>query len=153
MKEPIAIDWMTGLPEVPDDYFWRVSKTNAQVQTENFKQSTQSQYGFAMSLGYQNREVGFVSLMRRVRVFKYKWRRESYDEQEELVRRIMICNTTKTPCEDNLELVEHDYSITPGSIRRTANEVMRVWEAAKTAAARKQEEDALMGDYPPKRLR
>jgi hypothetical protein len=150
MQERVNVDWSTGLPEVPENYFWRVERSLQNVPASGEYQGRMMRPQSGGVAGWENRNVGFVSLMHRERVFKYKWLRESYTDCDVVVSGLMICHETRS---ESNNMIMRDYSITPGSIRRTADLVMVKWGAIKQAEFRQRAEDDLIGDYPPKKLR
>lgn len=138
------LDKLTGLPEVPEGYWWRVTRERQQVSGWDPYPSVQN--GGLSSTGWSYRMVGIVSLMTtEYRTGPSHWYTKAKPQTVEVAR---YRHTIRIKADSS----NYNYEITPHSILRTAVGIMASWEADKKLKAQQRAVDSLMGDYPPKRL-
>lgn len=158
------IDNTTGLPQLPNGQWWRVSMDTYTVRSP-------------YSYGGSKVDCAVVSIMGHKKVTERKgfFRREVTTVVEDVKRSQRVYSIKMhTVLEDgNVHYTlryspdDYDFSVTPETILRTANEILAAKKAeedaikaaaiarakaAKIEAEKKAARDLLLGDYPPKKL-
>lgn len=116
----------TGLPALPEGYFWRVRHHRTWDQG----------YRFGVIVDSTRLQVLLmrpVSGTRTEKVYPKPWYRRTHQETE-------VSYTS-----EDIQFVEDAEGTHPIAVRNAANRIMKQWEKAKVR-------DALVGDYPPKTL-
>lgn len=119
------IDEETGLPKLPEGYFWRVR--------HHRETAMNSYYGNPYIWEDKTRlQVQLVNAKKHTEVTsERKWFR-TVEATRETTREVVL-------------FTEDAQGTNPIAVRNTANRIMNLWIKAK-------ERDALVGDYPPKKL-
>lgn len=116
----------TGLPALPEGYFWRV---------QHRRYSTHEGYPWVSkdTTRLQVLLMNTISGTRTETVFPKPWYRRTHKEIE-------VPYTS-----EDTQFVEDCEGTHPIAVRNAANRIMKRWDKAKVR-------DALVGDYPPKTL-
>lgn len=116
----------TGLPALPEGYFWRVRHRRYRPYKDyDFIATDETRLQVLL--------MKTVSGVRTEKVYPKPWYRRTHREI-----------TTPYTVEDT-QFVEDCEGTNPIAVRNAANRIVKRWEKAKVR-------DALVGDYPPKTL-
>lgn len=116
----------TGLPALPEGYFWR-------VRHRRYRPNKYPDWVTTDTTRLQVLLIKTFSGTRTEKVYPKPWYRRTHKEI-----------TTPYTSED-IEFVEDAEGTHAIAVRNAANRIMKRWEKAKVR-------DALVGDYPPKTL-
>lgn len=143
----MTIDNETGLPELPEGYFWRVNRDSVEIR-ENLADTnwtTRTTYIFS-AYGSENprretREVvREVTTLREVGFFRPRFIPEVRYKTEHEERYTNRSNGIVKAWTDKTEIEEH-YPVTKKNILSLCERALETFEARN-----------LLGDYPPKKL-
>ena len=118
------IDTATGLPKLPDDYFWRVRHHRIQVQG---------------SLDYFTRTD--TSRLQVQLIHKYTLTKPRTIQKRNWFGRKVWTTGYYEDVAENAVITEDALGTNPIAIQNAANRIMKLWAKAK-------ERDRLVGDYP-----
>lgn len=116
----------TGLPELPEGYFWRVRHHRSRDQGYH-------DWVVTDTTRLQVLLMQTVSGTRTEKVYPKPWYRLTHQE------------ITTPYTYEEIQFVEDCEGTHPIAVSNAANRIMKRWEKAKVR-------DALVGDYPPKTL-
>ena len=113
----------TGLPALPEGYFWRVRHHRTLLYTYYGERYHTDTSRLQVELIHRSTETNYIT--------GRKWFRTVRTEDESV--------------KEQVEFVEDAEGTHAIAVRNAANRIMKQWEKAKVR-------DALVGDYPPKTL-